>query len=131
MNNLQRYLAWEHLSAIPDSSIYREWLLYLNATLILAPVIVALVFRLRKRSIAYRRFDRLTLWGYFGFGLTGMFFWFAVDQSLPTFGTRLAVLLWILSLGFYTIFLVIYFNKVTRKDIITFHEKSRKEKYLR
>lgn len=131
MNSLQRYFNWQHLSATPDSAVYREWLFYFTIALILLPVIVAIVLRIRKRSIAYRRFDRLALWGYFGLGLAGLFFWFAVDQSLPTFGTRLAVLLWALSLIIYAVFLVIYFRKVTRKDIITFHEKKRKEKYLR
>jgi hypothetical protein len=131
MNSLGRFFTWSHLLATPDSVIYRDWLLYFVLALLVVPMAAAIILKMKKRSEVYRRFDKLWFWGSVIFGLAGLFEWFAVDQALPTFGNRLAFVIWAFSVLSYVVFLVINFRTVTAREVVRFHEKKRKDKYLK
>lgn len=131
MSNISKIFTWAHLIGNPESPLYGSGLLYISLVLVLLPVIIFIYLRFRGRPESYRKFDQLWTWGFFSIGLLGLFEWFSVDQALPTFGTRLAVYLWTLFLIGLSVYVIFYFYTKTVKEIAAFHEKKRKEKYLK
>jgi Ca2+/Na+ antiporter len=130
-NFITGLFTWKHLSEAPTSPLYTEYFLYLIIFLFAVTIVVRIFFKIRGRSVAYRSFDRQWFWGLATFSALGLFVWFSVTQLLPTFGTRLAVYIWALSLLIYKVYLCLYYLKVTIKDVAKFNEKKRKEKYLK
>lgn len=122
---------WSHLTEIPTSALYQKYLLFPTGLMVVIPILLLIFLRIKKRSRAYKKFDNMWLWGYIAFGLSGLFVIFSVNQSLPMFGTRLAVFIWLGLAIIYAIYLTIYFRKVTVKEVVSFNEKKRKEKYLK
>lgn len=132
MNRIvEKYLNWDYLYGVSENVWFQEYLLYVAIFVILVPVIVAIFFKLRKRSKAYKNFDKKFFWGFLILGLLGLFVWFSVSQSLTTLGSRITVFLWLSSIAIYKTYLYIYFRKVTVKEVTNFHEKKRKDKYLK
>jgi hypothetical protein len=79
----------------------------------------------------YKSFDVQWFWGYFSLGLVGLFVYFSRDQRLPIFGTRIASYLFLTTTMFFSVYLFVYFQKVTKKHIARFVDKERKNKYLK
>lgn len=132
MNNiLSSYLNWAFLNSPPSSVWFLRYGLYIFILAVTLPVILGLFFKFKKRNKVYQNFDKKWFWGYLFLGLVGFFIWFSYDQGLPTFGTRIAILVWLISLVLWAVYLVIYYKKSVTKEIDTYHEKKRKEKYFK
>lgn len=121
----------EYLLAVPTLSKYEAYYLYLSIFILVVSLSLKLFFKIKKRSEAFRDFDRFWFWGYLAIGLSGLFIWFSRSQQLPTFGTRLISYLWLGVVLVYALFLLFYYLKFVTKAIESYHEKKRKERYLR
>lgn len=122
---------WERLIAIPTSALYEKYFLYIVLAILVGPILLKILLNIKKRSKAYAKFDRLWFWAYLSLGAVGLFIWFSITQGLPIFGSRLVTYIWLFSLVALKIYLFIYYRLVTLKDVKKYHEKRRKDKYLK
>jgi len=121
----------EYLLAVPAVSRYEVYYLYLSVFITTVVLFLKLLFRKGKRSEAFRSFDKFWFWGYLAIGLSGLFIWFSRNQQLPTFGTRIVSYLWLGIVLVYAVFLLFYYLRFVTKAIESYHEKKRKERYLK
>lgn len=131
MNKLNNFFTINHLTENSQTILYEKGLLYFSIALVSLTILTMVSLKLKKRPEVYRKFDQLWGWGLVIFGLAGLFEWFSVDQSLPTFGTRLAVYIWFSALLAFAVFAFLYYKSKTTNELAKFHEKKRKEKYLK
>lgn len=131
MNRIKDIFNPDYFLAVPTESRYEIYFLYLSIAILVAVIGAKIYLRLNKRPKAYLELDRRWFWGYLIISLLGMFVWFSRSQELPTFGTRLATYVWFNTIWIYTLYLYFYYKRTFIKDLASYHEKKRKEKYLK
>lgn len=131
MNRIKSFFSSEYLLAVPQDSVYEIYFLYLSFLILITVIGAKIYFKFNKRSEAYLDFDKRWFWGYLAIGLTGVFFWFTRNQKLPTFGTRIVSYLWLVSALLYSFYIYYYYQTKTKRNVLDFNEKKRKEKYLK
>lgn len=131
MNRLSSFFNPDYLFATPTESTYEPYYLYLALFILILVLGLRVFFRFSSRSKVYLGFDRRWFYGYLALALSGVFLWFSRNQQLPTFGTRIFSYIWIALIFGYSFYLFFYYKKTLTKKLISYHEKKRKEKYLK
>ncbi|RJO60926.1 hypothetical protein C4544_04110 [candidate division WS5 bacterium] len=93
-----------------------------------------LVSYLLKRQDSYKAkkaFQKQFFWTYVTFGILGMISVFARSQDLPIFGSRAITFVILILFLLVNLWLLYYYQIKTKKELIKFQNKKRKEKWLR
>lgn len=131
MSKLQSLFSTEYLLAVPETSKYEAYFLYLSLLVVVVALVLKIYFVLKKRSKAFQSFDRLWFWGYLTIGFLGLFVWFSRNQQLPMLGARIISYFWFNTIWLYGLFLLYYYKKHAKRMATAHYEKARKEKYLK
>ncbi len=131
MNFLSRIFSTNYLFSVNEK--FKYWYIYLPFFGILVVLAFAVNLFLKKSDdyIAKKSFARQFFWVYLSWGVIGLAFLFARAQYLPTFGSRFFLFLVIFFFILSNIWLVIYYQKYTKKAQLKLADKKRKEKWLK
>lgn len=111
----------------------KYWYIYLPffGLFVFLGFLVSYLLKRQENYKAKKAFQKQFFWIYTSLGLLGLISVFARSQNLPIFGSRAITFLILAVFALSNIWLLYYYEVKTKKEIMKFQNKKRKEKWLK
>ena len=112
---------------------FKYWYVYLPffGLFVFLAFLVSMLLKKQDNYKAKKSFERQFFWTYLTFGILGLVSIFARYQSLPIFGSRVMTFSILILFLIVNVWLVYYYRTKTKKELLKFENKKRKEKWLK